>query len=638
MLPLEIKDTNALKADRKLAINQATTYVRVDTGAIKDANNNDCAAITDGSALLATKWVKDATKPTLTGYDVDMTAETITVTFSETVAGNKFDATALTLQSTKVKDGATSSHKLTKQATLKAKVDAKVDPSILTIVLGTADANSIKLLPALAESKTSTFVSFEAGFIEDVDTNQIKPVEVASATNVGKYTQDSNKPVVSSFAFDVNAETIKFVFNEPVAKSTVVTKGMIVRSAKTGGIEFQLTGHKSRSLSANGLELTVTMLPADVNSLKSTNKLVDDKATTFISVPTTFIKDIAGNTVTEEVQQAATYVKDINLPLLAAFELDMNAGTFRLSFSETVDASTVQVLEIVVESTKDTTDAKLKHTLQKLSKCTTTADGLFVDVKISTDDLDTMKQKGIGASKVASFVILQADAVKDVDGNGIKGTTARAADKFVDDTTSPVLASFDLSMNTGKMEMTFSEVVRANTFLAKYVVLQNANGVTKTCPCSKCLDDEFLATLCTATKDTVCTKCKECAVGSYESKACSAKADSECTVCETCGAGKYLEKYCKGKDATVCQDCATNCKSCTGPGAMCTACEDNFHLKDGICVDKCGAGMFSSANKVCTNCHSTCESCFGAGSNQCSRAIAGNSTFVRHKNMLRTHM
>ena len=78
-------DMNQLKIDVGLADSSADTFVSFVASAISDMNQNQVVAIGSDNALVAASYTADSTDPVLEFFDLDLTAETLALTFSETV-------------------------------------------------------------------------------------------------------------------------------------------------------------------------------------------------------------------------------------------------------------------------------------------------------------------------------------------------------------------------------------------------------------------------------------------------------------------------------------------------------------------------------------------------------------------------
>jgi len=130
---------------------------------------------------------------------------------------------------------------------------------------------------------------------------------------------------------------------------------------------------------------------------------------------------------------------------------------------------------------------------------------------------------------------------------------------------------------------------------------------------------------CTCSQMICPADCHACDVNA------TAAANANCTSCapplpllldgrcvDECPAGQFADP------SGLCVPCDASCASCRGPGATdCTSCEVigvQSHLRDGSCVDACGAGYYADDHPLvrkCHRCHLSCATCTGPRASQC---------------------
>ena len=100
----------------------------------------------------------------------------------------------------------------------------------------------------------------------------------------------------------------------------------------------------------------------------------------------------------------------------------------------------------------------------------------MLSVSLSSQDLDSIKIAGVGISVQSTYISLSELTAADMTGNANQ-ITATAAELQVSaltvDATRPILLSFDLDLNTGLMAFSFTEAVRASSFIPSLVTLQS---------------------------------------------------------------------------------------------------------------------------------------------------------------------
>ena len=630
LLTITNGDLNDIKADTDMCTRAGNCFLSVDAGAIKDSSGNGVVATVDGAAIGVSNFTADSTKPELVSFDFNISSGygTLVLSFSETVDGARFTADALVLQS--VSSSSSVNRTLSSDATLAVVERA----AVLVVELTKSDSDAVKNTLSLASDAGSTFLTLLTTAIVDTNNNSVVAVGASDALGVSNYTADVTAPQLTSFVLNLNANTMTLNFDEPVNVSSFDASNATLHASPDGlsGSSVVLTGGSS-TVTTDGLKITLSMLDVDVNSLTGAIDLAVSNDTTFLSFDSGLVKDTAGNDVapisSTASKEAASHIDDSSAASLSSFDLDMNGETLTLHFNETMNASSVEIADITLQVSSNST-ADGQHQLST-STVVTSSPSLSVVIGLALDDLNAMKLKQIGASENSSFLVMEQGTVKDMTGVAtnavVNGVSAAAVDVFVVDSTAPVLTSFDLDINSSTATLRFSEVVKTATFDATALLLQHSNTTTQTCPCAKCLDNEYLIVLMVRLQDSNCAVCQECEIGFYETASCTDTTNSNCTVCETCNAGSYLNAWCSATSATDCQDCAdANCADCTGPGDACVECAAGTILHNGTCVTSCDAGMYNTTamnGQVCMPCDPACETCTEA--NKCASCPAANT-------------
>ena len=371
--------------------------------------------------------------------------------------------------------------------------------------------------------------------------------------------------------------------------------------------------------------MTLRMIPADVNSVTAATDLAVSANTTFLQFTSSLINDTASNRITAGTKQAALLTRDVTAATLVSLDLDMAAEALVLHFNETMNVSSFNVGGIMLQVSSNANAAG--GVQLTTSGAVSSTPGLDVTIALSLADLNAMKLKGVGSARSQSYLTMHMSSTVLSDMTGVavnaivNGVDAFSVSGILADGTSPVLSSFDLSINSSEAILRFSEVVKSSLFNASEFVLQRLNETVIDCPCSLCLDNEVVVSNCSQGSDTQCSRCTECDVGSYETRVCSSEQDAQCTQCETCATGTYLDAWCQRITAASCLSCTdSNCAECTGSGAMCTECPNSMVLLNCSCVGGCSPGMFTlstASGDVRAPCDSSRGTCSGPAVTEC---------------------
>lgn len=361
---LGLKNLNDIKALSPLGIATATTYLSISSPAIKDIAGNEMSlaylSIYEGKQ--PTSFTPDTTTPTLEWYDLDMDSGTLSLHFSETINSYQLDVTDLFLQENVLRASGTS-FQLTSAST-----KATTTPvPVLTIALAPADMHAIKLMDmAVGSEDSKTYITFNSSLTKDMSELELKIeplVNGVSSMNVVGFTADTTSPTLTSYVLDMNARTLELTFDEPVRANTLLVTYLTLQDtydvATNDGKAVALSSGSGTS-SSNGLVIVVDLCEKDFNALKLQPTMAISKATTFLTYSNfandNFVKDmiVPTNIVTQVTDGngvgPSSFVADQSKPSLRYYSMDMDSGELIMTFSEPVDASSLNVSMITLQS------------------------------------------------------------------------------------------------------------------------------------------------------------------------------------------------------------------------------------------------------------------------------------------------
>ena len=91
-------DLNAIKSNPLLATNQSNTFMTIRASTIDDVFGNDILAITNGKAIMASRFITDDTTPYLEQFNLDLDEGQIILNFSETINFDTLDPSKFRIQ------------------------------------------------------------------------------------------------------------------------------------------------------------------------------------------------------------------------------------------------------------------------------------------------------------------------------------------------------------------------------------------------------------------------------------------------------------------------------------------------------------------------------------------------------------
>jgi hypothetical protein len=509
---LKLADLNILKT-KKIGREKSSTWLHIEAAAFRDQEGLAMFAQTSGSdAVQVDQYIADSTHPKLESFDLNMTAETLTLFFSETVSFPSIAVGEITLQSHAADpDAAVADDFHFRTLTVASMTTNTEDLPSVVIKIGEADVDEITRLTLLATAETNTFLSLTTAAFTDtaVVANPVAVVQFTDARRVVNYQEDTVRPILESFDIDFTTEKLLLKFSETVKVSSFFEDQIMIQDVEVWNgpganpYAYGLTDVDALNADATSLELDIST--ADLNVIKKMRELANDKSTTYLSLTKFMITDMNNNPIMpidqDSAQNAAKYEEDLVSPKLVEFDLSLNAGThargdcdgvscyeglLRLTFDETVMASSLTPGAITFQ------DALTRTTFHTLTggrfSSDRADDGTVLELELQKDDLDSLKLNGVDVSanglaisKETTWISITSSAVTDMnlqpvvqqlDGSAIN------AEAFEADETSPFLVLFDLNMNAADNEailsLSFSETVDASTFDFTKITIQSS--------------------------------------------------------------------------------------------------------------------------------------------------------------------
>ena len=359
------------------------------------------------------------------------------------------------------------------------------DAVTVRLLLTHNDFNAVKRLIYLATSENNTFLSLPSSHVQDMSGNSIIPIPGSEGERVTVYTSDTTPPRLDSFTLDLNADTLILTFDETVNTSLLSVQEISLYEAAGAGVRgYSLeSGYVLADELSGQVVVEVHLSNVDLNELKRREFLAASDNTTHIAFNEFLVRDMNNNlNEPEEALQAELFVPDMVSPRLNEFALDLTNEILTLSFSETVDASTIDVTGITLLSgpsveINGTAAGNITVYNRVLVGGVVLSPGEggstlgpndpVILLKLDSGDLNYIKSvMGLTTEVNNTWLSLQPFTIDDMNANPVQEisfTDPLQADNFVEDTVKPELVSFDLDMNVGQLHLTFTETVDVST-------------------------------------------------------------------------------------------------------------------------------------------------------------------------------
>ena len=481
------EDLQALKAIDFIATSLNDTYLNFTADLVSDVANEpnpvNVTNIADG-LLLVRSYTKDSVSPVLTSFtNLDMDEGTMILLFTEPVNADSLDYTMFTLQS----DG--SNTPLTDYQLTAGKATTDETRTVVTLTFSDSDLRAIKLNEDLAVTRDKSWLSVKSGGIEDTAGNGVTEITMLGALQAVQYQPDISSPIMISYTLDLDSGYLNFTFddvmdnnNENVDPTKITFHGVFDGSDVNN--MYTLTGGSTSS--DNGYETELLLTEMDLNQIKRRIGLATEINDTYISLGAEFINDNSGQPVTPIVtvnsRRVTDYVPDTTQPYIREFVLDVDEGKLTLSFSETVNISTLDPTAISLQNMADGATASRVYNLSGGFPLENLLYEFQFDLYLTEDDLNSIKIfTDLGTETTNTFLSIRAGAVTDMNNNFLIERPSSLALQAVNrtlDMTPPALLNFTIDLNQGTLRLTFSESVDSDAIDASHITLQNAESVS----------------------------------------------------------------------------------------------------------------------------------------------------------------
>ena len=221
--------------------------------------------------------------------------------------------------------------------------------------------------------------------------------------------------------------------------------------------------------------------------------LVTSKSDFYISITAFLIQDMSNYWVVPIPDggafNATNHTENTTPPELVEWDLDMDRGHIRLSFSETINAYTFNPEVITIQSSVFVEDDNEEIETYTLTGGNATTENITVieflvlwDYYPESDDLNELKRLTIIASN--ENISFPEELITDMNGNFIvplPNGDAQPVSNFTEDTTPPFLHAFDIDMDSGEIILTFDETLNYNSLnITTFSLQASPNEIVET--------------------------------------------------------------------------------------------------------------------------------------------------------------
>ena len=288
-------------------------------------------------------------------------------------------------------------------------------------------------------------------------------------------------PEVMAFSLDLNSRTVSLTFDETIDSGTFVITSVGLQDSGSDPFQFVQLSSRSSTTSEDGTVFVINLSDDDFNEITAVFPLATMESNTYLVLAAGAVLDTAGNPSMEVPSSNAlvitNHTADTISPSLDSFEFDLDMGILTLVFSESVNASTFDVMQVTLQNSQ----ASPTHFHTLTGGLVSQMESTTIDVDLSRADLNEIKGiTGLCSSASNTYVSITSATVQDMNGNPVLPVPMSVAlsvgSGFTADVTGPILESFDLNMDSGLLSLYFDEVVDTSSLLTTALTLSPSSG------------------------------------------------------------------------------------------------------------------------------------------------------------------
>jgi len=463
--------TITLDEETDLAYIPDSKYIGVTLSSVTDLVGNAEA----GSEVYTAAGIsKETTAPTFTvaGTSITNAGDTIVLTFNEAVDQTTLtqaDVRAGTVLALDYSDDAGNTNQADITAT-NATASWDATGKILTITLD--EATDGAYIPDGKYIGVSTDAS-----PTDLVGNTVATTEIYSSA----VSKESTIPTFTVVGTSVNAagDTIALTFSEPMDVTTITTA--LIQANTNITLDYSDDAGNTNAVDITVTNATVawTGLTIATITLDEATDLAYIPAGKYIGVTLSSVTDLVGNAEAGSEVYSAAVSAESTAPTLSSWTLNMNTGHLVLTFSEPVDASTLDATAITIQDAATAT-----YGYRALTGGTTAStDGASIDITMIAADLNAIKVNELLAwAKGSSYIIIGTTLIDDLAGNDVTaiadGAGVQATTYTVDSTAPTVSSQYPTDGATGisinvNPYVVFSEVMDESYITNSTVLLKD---------------------------------------------------------------------------------------------------------------------------------------------------------------------
>jgi len=476
---LSHSDVNNIKISYPLWSTLSTAYLSFISNALRDIQGNPIQAVDNKQV---TSFLEPTTiKPILEKFSFDLNSGLLSLSFSETVKLSTFNFIGQ-LSFTSVLP-----YSVTPVGILFApkSIITVSDLHIIMLIISDRDLHQIKLsipqFPAtgFAVDQNSILIEISSAIVQNMFG---KNAQADSFVPCVSLISDTTPPLLTSFSLDMNLAILTATFNEPIRISTVQSGDFALMTLLVP--LFQLTTNSYVIQTNNSISIEIMIGTNDLNNMKAL--YIGSNSSVFLFANAGLIADMSSNfLIYTNALEAVSIIAGTNIftldstnPILTNFSVNLNENTMTLTFSETVLGKSFNISGLRLQGRNVSTISE-GNVISRLSNSSLAsgANGPIIVINLHILDLNLIKANNLAyTSRDNAFLELEALLITDVAGNFLSPVfPGFQASSFVKDMTKPKFLGFSFNMDTGRLRLSFDEIVKQSSLLRSLLMLVNTS-------------------------------------------------------------------------------------------------------------------------------------------------------------------
>jgi hypothetical protein len=423
--------------------------------------------------MIVDQYTPDSTCPSLLSWDLNLNQGRVTLHFSEPILMTLFNSSGIILCNGPSLADSSAILRLS-NATILSYSNTE-NP---VIQLNPEQFDLVKYNLNFCENSSNTFLVLEPFLAVDTSEAQNRyqglDATIFHAQSVSNLTADSTPPDLISAKLDLTSRTLTLVFTEIIDVDSIVMSEFFLQSSQTvsSTTEFFQFGASDPLLSSQDTDTAVFDLDAVFTQLKSFVSLGRSVDTTFVAYTYRFLRDQHGNNVVEiptnRARRVDAFVPDFDSPSLVEWRGDMGLNRLILTFTEPIDELTFNLTALILQNQALANRATVTQPLSLSSEIVRVGNDL--EISLSTYDANQIKRHAtLCTHPLSCFLYFEPTIGHDLGTISMEGEKLSneivllplgvAPASLAIDRTHPLLETYDIDLDIGKMVLHFSEPV-----------------------------------------------------------------------------------------------------------------------------------------------------------------------------------